>query len=89
MAKFSTGSRRSVSRPRFKRWDEKVSKNKASKLTRDLTRMGQTTKITLIHDHFGGETATYKQSASGWNAILSSLKTYVETGRPLQLAKAS
>jgi len=57
--------------------------------SRDHTPMGQSTKITLTHDRFGVENATYKQSASGWNAILSSLKTYVETGRPLQLAKTS
>jgi len=70
------------------RSDEKVSKDKASRLTWDLTPMGQSTKITLTHDRFGVENATYKQSASGWNAILSSLKTYVETGRSNSLRPA-
>ena len=69
-------------------WDEKVSKDKASRVTWDLSPMGQATKLTLIHDQFDGETATYKQSASGWNVILSSLKTYLETNKPLQLGKS-
>ena len=50
--------------------------------------MGQSTKITPTHDRFGVENGTYKQSASGWNAILSSLKTYVETGRSNSLRPA-
>ena len=69
-------------------WDEKVSKDKASRVTWDLSPMGQATKLTLLHDQFDGETATYTQSASGWNMILSSLKTYLETNKPLQLAQS-
>ena len=66
-------------------WDEKVSKDKASRVTWELSPMGQATKLTLLHDQFDGETATYQQSASGWNVILSSLKTYLETEKPLVL----
>lgn len=64
-------------------WDEKVSKDKASRVTWELSLAGQATKLTLLHDQFDGETATYQQSASGWNLILSSLKTYLETAKPL------
>ena len=71
------------------RWDEKVAKDNASRVTWELTPMGQATKLTLLHDRFGEETATYQQSASGWNIILSSLKTYIETGSPLQLGQTS
>lgn len=66
-------------------WDEKVSRDKASRVTWELSPAGQATKLTLIHDQFDGETATYQQSASGWNVILSSLKTYIETEKPLLL----
>lgn len=66
-------------------WDEKVSKDKASRVTWELSPAGQATKLTLLHDQFAGETATYQQSASGWNLILSSLKTYLETAKPLLL----
>lgn len=71
------------------RWDEKVSKDKPSRVAWDLSPVGQATKITLIHDRFAAETATYKQSADGWNVILSSLKTYLETGKFLNLSQAT
>lgn len=67
------------------RWDDKVMKDKPSKVTWDLTPMGEVTKVGLVHDGFDGETATYKQSMDGWGLILSSLKTLLETGRPLNL----
>ena len=70
-------------------WDEKVSKDNSSRVAWELTPMGQSTRLTLVHDRFTEETATYKQSASGWNVILSSLKTYIETGKPLQLGKTA
>ncbi|MCX6024381.1 MAG: SRPBCC domain-containing protein [Chloroflexi bacterium] len=42
------------------------------------------TKLTVIHDDFDGETATYQGLAGGgWNWILSNLKTLLETGEPL------
>jgi uncharacterized protein YndB with AHSA1/START domain/DNA-binding transcriptional ArsR family regulator len=45
---------------------------------------GDVTKLTVIHDDFDGETATYKGLASGgWTWILSNLKTLLETGEPL------
>jgi uncharacterized protein YndB with AHSA1/START domain len=71
------------------RWDEKVSNDKPSRVAWDLTPMGKTTRVTLAHDRFAGETATYKQSADGWNVILSSLKTYLETGKILNLNPAA
>jgi uncharacterized protein YndB with AHSA1/START domain len=66
-------------------WDGKVVKDKPSRLLWELTPMGKATKLTLVHDGFAHETATYEQSESGWPLILSSLKTYVETGKPLVL----
>lgn len=70
------------------RWDDKVSKDKPSRVVWDLSPMGEATRITLVHDRFAGETSTYHQSADGWNVILSSLKTYLETGKPLNLNQA-
>lgn len=64
-------------------WDAQVSKDKASRVAWDLTPMGQSPRLTLVHDRFAEETATYKQSTGGWNVILSSLKTYIETGKPV------
>lgn len=42
------------------------------------------TKLTVVHDEFEGETATFKGLAGGgWTWILSNLKTLLETGEPL------
>jgi uncharacterized protein YndB with AHSA1/START domain/DNA-binding transcriptional ArsR family regulator len=42
------------------------------------------TKLTVVHDDFEGETATYKGLAEGGYAwILNNLKTLLETGEPL------
>lgn len=40
-------------------------------------------KLTLIHEDFVRETATYREVSQGWNPILSGLKTLLETGEPL------
>jgi hypothetical protein len=42
-----------------------------------------------VHDRFDLETATYKQSPDGWNIILSTLKTFLETGKPVQLDQST
>ena len=70
-------------------WDEKVSQDKPSRVSWQLKPMGNSSKVTLVHDRFDSETATYKQSTDGWNVILSSLKTFLETGKPLQLEQSS
>jgi uncharacterized protein YndB with AHSA1/START domain len=66
-------------------WDPGVAADPASKVSWQLTPMGEATRLSLVHDGFEGETETYKQSAAGWPVILSGLKTLLETGRPLVL----
>ena len=42
------------------------------------------TKVTVVHEAFQGETATYKGLQSGgWTWILSNMKTLLETGEPM------
>jgi uncharacterized protein YndB with AHSA1/START domain/DNA-binding transcriptional ArsR family regulator len=40
-------------------------------------------KLTVTHDDFAGETATYQAVGGGWPFIISGLKTLLETGKPL------
>ena len=40
-------------------------------------------RVTLVHDEFPSETKTYRNVANGWPFIVSSLKTFLETGEPL------
>ena len=42
------------------------------------------TRLTVIHEDFDGETATFKGVAGGgWTRVLSNLKTLLETGEPM------
>ena len=41
------------------------------------------TKLTVVHDGFDPGSEIFQQLGSGWQAILSSLKTLLETGVPL------
>ncbi|NJM05517.1 metalloregulator ArsR/SmtB family transcription factor [Candidatus Gracilibacteria bacterium] len=56
-----------------------------TKVTWELEAMPEgVTKVTVIHEDFQGETATYKGLQSGgWTWILSNMKTLLETGEPM------
>ena len=67
-------------------WDDSVAKDRASRVTYELSAAGPaTTLLHLVHDDFDGPTATYSGSihAGGWPLMLSSLKSLLETGKPL------
>jgi uncharacterized protein YndB with AHSA1/START domain len=57
-----------------------------SKVTWEITPMGEVCKLTLTHEHYRGESVTYKGTLTGWNPVLSGLKTLLETGKPLNIA---
>jgi hypothetical protein len=59
---------------------------RTSRVTWLIEQRGEACKLTLTHDDFDGETATYKSVGTGWNPVLSGLKTLLETGRPLAIA---
>jgi uncharacterized protein YndB with AHSA1/START domain len=44
-------------------------------------------KLTLTHDNFESDSATYDTTVHGWPAIMSSLKSLIETGHPLPFAR--
>ena len=67
------------------RWDDSVSKDRASRVTYELSPAGPSTKLRLVHDDFDGRTATYTGSIEGWPLMLSSLKSILETGKPLPM----
>lgn len=64
-------------------WGDAVSKDRASRVTYELSPAGGATKVRVVHDDFDGPTATYTESAQGWPLMLSSLKSILETGTPL------
>ena len=65
-------------------WDDSVAKDRPSRVTYELSAAGpSTTRLHLVHDDFDDQTATYSGSVDGWPLMMSSLKTLVETGKPL------
>ncbi|OOC02293.1 hypothetical protein B0293_33205 [Amycolatopsis azurea DSM 43854] len=66
------------------RWDEGVRADAPSHVTWRLEERGPLTFVTVEHRGVAG-TETGRQSARGWPCLLSSLKTYLETGSPLPL----
>jgi DNA-binding transcriptional ArsR family regulator/uncharacterized protein YndB with AHSA1/START domain len=66
------------------RWDDEVRADPPSRITWTLEEAGPgVSKLTVVHDGFDSETATFVQIAGGMPYILSGLKTLLETGEPL------
>jgi uncharacterized protein YndB with AHSA1/START domain len=47
---------------------------------------GDAVRLTVTHGDFPEDSKVYPRIREGWPAILSNLKTLLETGRPLELA---
>ena len=69
-------------------WGPEFANDRPSRVTWEITPMGETTLLRLIHDDFDGETVTYQSISQGWAPILSSLKSLLETGEPLVVGAA-
>jgi uncharacterized protein YndB with AHSA1/START domain/DNA-binding transcriptional ArsR family regulator len=64
-------------------YSPEMATEKPSRVTWEIEKMGDACRLTLVHDEFDGETATYFSVEHGWSQILSGLKTLIETGQPL------
>jgi uncharacterized protein YndB with AHSA1/START domain/DNA-binding transcriptional ArsR family regulator len=63
-----------------------MDKDAPTRVTWELDSMpGGVTRVTVIHEDFQGETATYQGflQGGGWTWILSNMKTFLETGEPM------
>lgn len=54
-----------------------------SRVIFELHSMGSVVKLTLTHDELESDSATLATTRHGWPAIMSSLKSLLETGSPL------
>ena len=57
-----------------------------SRVTWEIVQHGDACRLSLVHDDFDGETATYHGVAEGWLMLLCSLKSLIETGEALPVA---
>ena len=62
-------------------WSEDVKREGASRVTWEIEPVGDSCRLTVTHDELrdGANAELY----GGWPMILSGLKTWLETGRPL------
>ena len=60
---------------------ETTGRGKSSRVRLELTPETEATKVTVLHDEWADDDATYTDCADGWPRILSRLKTLIETGK--------
>lgn len=61
----------------------KVSSERRSRVAFDIEPVGQMVKLTIVHDDFELGSTVAEMVSKGWPQLLSSLKTLLETGEPL------
>jgi len=62
---------------------DRVPDEKSTRVTFEISTAFGVTKLTIVHDGFEPESKLIFEITNGWQAILSSLKTLLETGAPL------
>lgn len=56
-----------------------------TRVTLTLEPVGNSTKITLVNDQWPADHPSYENTKESWPIILSNVKSYVETGKTLDL----
>jgi uncharacterized protein YndB with AHSA1/START domain len=64
-------------------YDADAAAEPASKVTWEITRLGDVCRLTCIHGDLAFSPKTWLLTADRWNVILNGLKTLLETGEPL------
>lgn len=54
-----------------------------TRVTATLETVGKCTKLTLVNDQWPENHPSYERTKESWHFIMSSIKTYVETGKTL------
>jgi uncharacterized protein YndB with AHSA1/START domain len=60
-----------------------VEHEKASRVTFTLEDVNGRVKLTMLHDDFEWDSKVFEMVQTGWPSVLSSLKSLIETGKPL------
>jgi len=68
-------------------FEPKFIEDRPSRVTYEIEPMGMVCKLTVTHDDFPPSGPTFATVKEGWPEILSSLKSLLETGRPLVIPR--
>ncbi|MGH6682476.1 MAG: SRPBCC family protein [Pseudolabrys sp.] len=63
--------------------DELFSGEQPSRVVMELEQQRDQVKLTLTHDDFAPDSKVFASISNGWPLVLSSLKSYLETGKVL------
>ena len=63
--------------------EEVKDKSKHSRVAIDLEPLGDMVRLTVVHDELEPESNMLHGISEGWPRVLSSLKSFLETGKPL------
>jgi len=66
-------------------WDAAMRQERPSRVTYLLEPLGDLVKLTVTHENFAEGSATLPSIALGWPLVMASLKSILETGRPLRV----
>lgn len=67
-------------------YDPDAKKEEPSRVTYLLEQEKEATKLTVIHHNFPPDSVVYPNIIQGWIAILSNLKTLIETGSAMTIS---
>ena len=68
--------------------DEALQREGYSRVTFELEPLGREVKLTVVHDDMPEGSLLFRGISNGWPKSLASLKTLLETGRPLDVSSA-
>jgi len=57
--------------------------SKHSRVAIDIERIGEKVRVTVTHDELAPGSKMAQSIANGWPRVISSLKSFLETGKPL------
>ncbi len=69
-------------------FDEEMRKEKPSRVTYVIEPSYDGVKLTVTHEGFAADSKTLPSISTGWPLVLSSLKSILETGKPLAFEHA-
>jgi uncharacterized protein YndB with AHSA1/START domain len=58
-------------------------KSKHTRVAMDIEKVGDMVRLTVTHDEFNPGSDMLPKISNGWPRVLSSLKSFLETGKPL------
>jgi uncharacterized protein YndB with AHSA1/START domain len=66
--------------------DNQFHDEKPSQVSFEIEQIGAEVKLTVLHDDFEPGSKVFGLISNGWPMVLASLKSFLETGRPLSAA---